>query len=234
MTEEKQERIFFDWSELPEDVREQYKRQAIFDGLTIELAKLHRQGYFLGDVSSRRAYLQLMSDPVWLAARKLNQSRYARSTRLRRRLEPLIYSGNAYWVTLTFRDAVYDSTSAKTRRDYVSRFLKSSTDYYVANIDFGDHHTYLDVDGVEKVATAREHYHAVVFGRLASKVAENGRESPDWPYGFAKQVRIRACADSLMRLPIYIAKLTNHALKESVPNIRYIYSKKVLKLDFDW
>lgn len=234
MTMEKQGKMSFEWSELPEDVREVYKRKAIEDGCTLELAKLHRQGYFLGDDSCKRAYLQLMSDPVWLAARKLNQSRYARSSRLRRRLVALVFSGNAYWITLTFRPAVIESTSFKTRRDYVSRYFKARTDFYVANIDFGDHHVYLDCNDVEKAATGREHYHAVVFGKLPEKIAENGRLSPDWPYGHSKQVRIRACEDSLTRLPIYIAKLTNHALKESVPNVRYIYSKKVLKLDVDW
>lgn len=222
-----------DWSEFPKDVKDRLKRQALDDGLCMQLAALHRQGFVDGDEVAQKAYYQIQFDPVWRAARALNQSRYGRVTRLRARLNGMILSGDAWFVTLTFRNRVLEDTSQETRRKYVRRWLKERTDYYVANIDFGDHHIYIGSDG-EKAATGREHYHALVIGRMPEKVDENGRRSPDWPYGFSKQVRVRAHDASVKKIPLYISKLTNHALKASVGNTRYIYSKKVFTLPELW
>ena len=222
-----------EWSELSKEEKDRFKREALDDGLCMQLSALHRQGFLEGDESAQQAFFKIQFDPVWRAARALNQARYGRVTRLRKRVTDMILSGDAWFVTLTFRDRVLSDTSQETRRKYVRRYLKERTEFYVANIDFGDHHIYLEGDS-HKVATGREHYHALVIGQLPVKVDENGRRSPDWPFGFSKQVRVRARDASVKKIPLYISKLTNHALKQSVGNTRYIYSKAVYKLPVLW
>lgn len=221
------------WSELSKEEKEELKRKALDDGIPMQLAALHRQGFLDDDELARETFFRIQGDPVWRAARALNQSRYGRVARLRKRVAAMILSGDAWFVTLTFREQVLADTTQETRRKYVRRFLKEQTDYYVANIDFGDHHVYLDGE-TERISTGREHYHALVIGQLEEKRDENGRRSPNWPYGFSKQVRVRAQDASVKKIPLYISKLTNHALKESVGNTRYIYSKAVFVLPEPW
>lgn len=109
------------------------------------------------------------------------------------------------FVTLTFTDEVLASTSAETRRRYVQRYLKSQAQgrKYVANIDFGKENH-------------REHYHAVVEGRL---------DPLQWSYGAlnVKQVRKTSKPAALAK---YVAKLSNHAIKETCKRSVLIYSRE--------
>lgn len=134
--------------------------------------------------------------------------------RVRAGVRRLLQNDAALFVTLTFTDDCLASTSAKTRREYVRDYLKSQTDDYMANIDFGK-------------KNSREHYHALV--RACSIDLTPWREA----HGSinVKRVKVASQLDaegfqkSVGRLSHYIDKLTNHALKGVTDN-RIIWSRK--------
>ena len=131
----------------------------------------------------------------------LIDSKRRKIQKVRDKISTLIKSGKAVFLTLTFRDDVFEKTTQVTRRRYVSRFLKNTSCDYVANIDFSP-----DI--------GREHYHAVVINRVNLK---------GWKYGFAYAEKIRCRNSDVARVSKYIAKLTAHALK--VDATRLIYSR---------
>lgn len=124
-----------------------------------------------------------------------------KAKKVKDKITNIVMNNNAVFVTLTFTDEVLSKTTEKTRRRYVSRYLKEQSDEYVGNIDFSP-----DI--------GREHYHAVVCGRVDMK---------KWKYGFAFAEQIRAHDRDLCRLSKYITKLTSHALK--IDATRLIYSR---------
>ena len=138
--------------------------------------------------------------------RKINQASYRRSNRLKDRITGYMRTGQCIFVTLTFTDEVLNNTSESTRRQYVSRYLKSISNCYVANIDYG----------VDDRYTHREHYHAVIMIDYI-----NVR----WKYGFSWFEKIHKTS-SEKKLAKYITKLCNHAIKESTKRCCYIYSRR--------
>lgn len=118
------------------------------------------------------------------------------------------------FVTLTFRDDVLESTSARTRHRYVTKFLKENFRDYIGNVDYG-------------AKNGREHFHAVTDdpGDL-SKVL--------WPYGFqniknvgnVSKISSKDEWKDRARLSGYLLKLANHAGK---PNAGKIFHAKGLK-----
>lgn len=139
--------------------------------------------------------------------RLLDLSRKRKTSRVRKKIESFVKSGNAIFVTITFTDDVLKSTSKETRRRYVARYLKEHSSKYVANIDFGK-------------KNGREHYHAVVTSDL---------KCDKWPYGAVNVKRTRTRGADVERISKYITKLTNHALKPSTASNsdRLIYSRNV-------
>lgn len=149
--------------------------------------------------------------------RQLERNSRKRKT-ARKKVEGIFYDAYSfgfpvYFATLTFTDDVLASTSAETRRRYVTRALKSVSSRYMANIDFGKQN-------------GREHYHTVF---LADKI-----ETLDnvWTYGFSniKIVRLPNQDDTddrtALRLSKYVAKISNHSVKETTHNSRLITSRK--------
>lgn len=127
--------------------------------------------------------------------------------RVRRKILKMMVLGSCSFLTLTFTDDVLNSTSEETRRRYVSRFLKSISTDYVANIDWGKQN-------------GREHYHAVVLGTDFEMVG--------WDkYGFSncKKVAINDDTTNSSRMSKYIYKLSNHATKLSTQRKKIIYSR---------
>lgn len=144
-------------------------------------------------------------DYKWIKeGRKINVATYKRIDRLKNRIRDYLLSGQCIFVTLTFDDDVLRDTSEKTRRQYVSRYLKSVSNRYVANIDYGS-------------KNEREHYHAVV---LTDYICDR------WQYGFTWFERVHK-ANSEVCIAKYISKLCNHAIKESTKRCCYIYSRCV-------
>lgn len=140
---------------------------------------------------------------IWREAERINLAFYARVKRLKTRISDMLHQGRCYFLTLTFSDDTLCRTSDQTRRKYVTLFLKSVADVYVANIDFGE-------------TTGREHYHAVVL--------TNSVDMSAWDrYGFSKAQKI-ASEDHFTPIAKYISKLTNHAVKATTKGCRAIYS----------
>lgn len=131
-----------------------------------------------------------------------NNSYYAKRQRLKKRVINILESGiDAYFLTLTFDDETL-LLDKKTRRKYVQRFLKKYCADYVANIDYGK-------------KNKREHYHAIVCCDSL----------PDWPYGFKKYSLIHN--ENIIALSSYIAKISNHALKDETGKRDYlIYARQ--------
>ena len=141
----------------------------------------------------------------WKEAYRVNDASYHRTKRLKERIKTMITSGSCIFLTLTFRNDVLETTSQDTRKRYIKRALKTMSDKYIANIDYGS-------------KKEREHYHAIV---LCDKVSQE-----QWKYGNLDYERVRVHEeDSPVKIAKYITKLTNHAIKETVKQNRLIYSR---------
>ena len=123
-------------------------------------------------------------------------------TKLRRRLELF----DCLFLTLTFTDGILNTTTEKTRRTYISRFLRDlHIPFYVANIDYGE-------------LNEREHYHAII--------QSNFIDCSLYKYGIINVERVRKNGSSTDKISHYINKLSYHAFKDSTGQCRLIYSKK--------
>jgi hypothetical protein len=138
-------------------------------------------------------------------ANNLNRASYQRTARLKERIREAVESGSAWFITITFNPETLSKTNEKTRRVYVSRWLKSLTPFYVANIDYGK----------EK---GREHYHAVI--------TSDQRPPKSWSYGFVDILKVKTTETDTKRISKYISKLTNHAIKHTTKSKRIIYSRQ--------
>ena len=138
-------------------------------------------------------------------ANNLNRASYQRTARLKERIREAVESGSAWFITITFNPETLSKTNEKTRRVYVSRWLKSLTPFYVANIDYGK----------EK---GREHYHAVI--------TSDQRPPKTWSYGFIDILKVKTTENDTKRISKYISKLTNHAIKHTTKSKRIIYSRQ--------
>lgn len=145
---------------------------------------------------------------------RISHSKCVRVIRLKNRIFDMIYKNDCLFLTLTFSDVSLERTSADFRRIAVRRFLNSLNVPYVANIDFGK-------------KNGREHYHAVV---------ETGRiDYSKWKYGAINGLKIRndikydengvMTSESVEKISRYVAKLTNHAIKETTKRSVIIYSR---------
>ena len=146
----------------------------------------------------------VLRDKLADCSARLIESEYRKYTRAREHIRELVSSGRAVFITLTFTDEVLSSTSAETRRRYVSRYLKEQSDFYVANIDYSP-------------GKQREHYHAVVSNRC---------DMSKWRYGFVWCEKVRTQDYNAKRVARYVAKLTSHAFKVNAS--RLLYSRNCL------
>ena len=159
--------------------------------------------YLYQCLSYEETFLAAENPVLYHEAEKVLLADRARSTRLKRRILKYMGMGDCVFLTLTFRDDVLECTSADTRRQYVLKYLKSCSNYYVANIDFGSQNE-------------REHYHAIVV--------TDHVDMSKWFYGFSYAEKIIKSSDSL-RLAHYLNKLVNHAVKETCRRCHIIYSR---------
>lgn len=153
---------------------------------------------------TEQTYQKLILDISSIAfeqCQKIDHNKYKRTTRLRKRISTMINSQKCYFITLTFNDETLANTSEETRRQLVRRFLKSQATQYVANIDYGK-------------TTEREHYHAVANANVQN-----------WAYGYYDSKLVRVDVESEKRIPVYITKLTHHALKQTAKGSNLIYSR---------
>ena len=165
-------------------------------------------------------------------AEKIIKAENKRISRLKSRISLFLECREpTNFLTLTFTDKILQSSTPEERRRYVVRYLKSQSDYYIANLDFGS-------------LKDREHYHAVILGKVdlepwrkfgAINVQSVGNRKELTRNKVPKRYKEldALTAESLMRrdtekkLAKYVAKLTNHAIKETTKRSAVIYSRKM-------
>lgn len=135
---------------------------------------------------------------------KILHANYERVKRLQKRVKAIISQNKSTFLTITFDDKHLTETTAKQRRNEITRFLKQFDAPYIANIDFG----------IDETKTKREHYHAVI-----------GCQNIDyskWPYYINGEKIIVLNEKALSK---YVSKLSNHAIKEQAKRSSLIYSR---------
>lgn len=178
--------------------------------LSNRVAEYKRKGFDLFDVPFDDNFLPyLLVDMSCYSSKDIKEcerlfnSRRNRVHRLKDRLKK-IFMSDCVFLTLTFRDDVFETTNVETRRRYVSRFLKDFSVPYVANIDFGEENN-------------REHYHAVL--------QVNSIDLNSWKYGYSFSQHIYMADKSNVSIAKYMNKLSSHAYKDSTKGFRLIYSR---------
>lgn len=186
------------------------KAQVIENGLVKRVKQLNRNINFSNMNSQaachefilEREALEKVCPEEYKEAVKVMKADFARSTRLKKRIQFMMDLGDCTFLTLTFTDDLLNNTTVKIRRLHVVRYLKTQSSFYVANIDFGSKH-------------GREHYHAIILGRADLSL---------WHDGAINAKPIIPSSDPL-RLGHYINKLVNHAIKETTKRNHIIYSR---------
>lgn len=147
---------------------------------------------------------------LWFEALRINNAHYHRCNRLQKRIYAMLLTGPCIFLTFTFTDKTLNITDYEYRRRLVREFCKEHSDYYIANIDYGEDNE-------------REHYHAIIQ-------CQNVDYSLWHRYGAIKGLRIHADLEDAKRLSKYVSKLTNHAIKQTTRGQRIIYGKSVKNL----
>lgn len=141
----------------------------------------------------------------WRECERIYNAMSQKRVRLKKRINKIICCNIPFFLTFTFTDNVLNSTTQKTRRTYVVRWLKYNCCNYVGNIDFGK-------------KNGREHYHACVNSL-------NNIDYTSWKYGSLNGRKIIIDNDCEKKLTRYICKLTNHAIKNTTKRYALIYSR---------
>ena len=178
----------------------QLKAMALDLSICEDVDKAHK-AHFQGNYEPLQDCYRLYGFDLVQVCLALNASRRRKWQKCRDKINKAIETGNAYFLTLTFRDDVLEKTSEKTRRDYARKYLKSIAPVYVGNIDYGDKEK-------NPESNEREHYHAVAV--CGVRPPKGG-----WPYGFSKIKKVGETEDDRTKVSKYVAKLSTHALKAS-------------------
>lgn len=171
----------------------------------------HDDDSLIDDIDDRhRQFINTYGLEVYNTCVRLNNNLFKRKFRVKERITAMLNHGTCLFMTFTFSQDTLASTTYDKRRRYVREWLKSNSDYYLANIDFGK-------------TTGREHYHAVI---LCDYV-----DVKSFKYGFIWAQRIVDNSKSIDCISSYVPKLVNHSLKESTGRLfPLIYSKKLIDL----
>ena len=156
-------------------------------------------------IKEKEAFIKRYGFTTFKVASNVNRASYKRIARLKERIREAVASGSAWFITITFNPETLSNTNEKTRRLYITRWLKGLSPFYVANIDYGK-------------TKGREHYHAVITA--------DTRPPKTWKYGFIDILKVKTSENDTKRISKYISKLTNHAIKHTTKSKRIIYSRK--------
>lgn len=163
---------------------------------------------FYPDVSEyhfAKLYVQL-GEEKFNECFKLACAYKSRRSRLRKRVRQLVSMNYSYFLTLTFTDEfINDSYNCQKKR--VHRLLKTFTDSYIFNADYGD-------------LNNRFHFHCIIGSDKPYEYIQDM-----WKYGFSYIEPVRNTPNKLSN---YVDKLTNHSIKSSTGRDKVIYSR------FDW
>lgn len=155
-------------------------------------------------VNDMASYNRLNFPKEWKECYRISQAHCHRVVRLKKRVSSMLLSGPCLFLTLTFNEKSINTLSAKVRKQYVKEFLGALKVPYVANIDFGK-------------KNHREHYHALV---QIDKI-----DYSLYKLGAINGQKVRNDTDDTVKLARYIAKLTNHAIKETTKRSVLMYSR---------
>ena len=133
--------------------------------------------------------------------KRIFDAQHHRSYRLRKRITTMIEK-QCLFLTLTFTDETLQNTNATTRRRYIVKFLSQFNVPSIANKDFGKEN-------------GREHYHSIIqIDRIDYSL---------YDLGAINGIKVVVGNETDLRIAKYIAKLTNHAIKETTKQSRLIY-----------
>lgn len=183
---------------------EEINQQKIADGVELDYIPQFNTKYNILQALDIEEYYKQNYPAEWKEASRINHASICRVSRLQKRLHRLLLSGTCLFLTLTFDDKHLNRTTKETRRQLVRRYLASISTKYVANIDYG-------------AKNGREHYHAVV---LAEHI-----DPKSYKLGAINFKKIVFTDNDTKRIAKYIAKLTNHAIKETTKQNYLIYSR---------
>lgn len=187
--------------------RKNLKEAILNCGIDREVSRARKKAYFQADTSEIERLMDIYGKEVVSVADALLYGVWKKAQRVKGKTSEIVLTGSAVFLTLTFTNETLSGTTAETRRKYVRRYLKSQSDVYVANIDFGG-------------KNGREHYHALVCGDVDFK--------PWHGFGAIKGEKVMASDLDLTRTSKYIAKLSKHAIKKTAgKGVRIIYSRTV-------
>lgn len=147
-------------------------------------------------------WLDTLSENDLRILRNLKAAEWKRCKRARDFIANMLHFPCVF-LTLTFTNDLLASTTSETRKRYVTRYLKSYSPVYIANIDYGK-------------KNGREHYHALAL---------------DWDFNYDEWHKYGAIKGLKVHIPNekalskYLVKFANHATKETTKSTRVIYSK---------
>ncbi len=143
---------------------------------------------------------------------KILRADWERTRRLKHKIQSMFDEyENVVFLTLTFRDSYLFNTTAEQRRRSIREFLKRicPDGIYCGNIDFGK-------------INHREHYHALISCRVSKADIDYYNKN----YGSIDFELVPNKITDRSRVAIYVAKLTNHAVKETTKRSHLIYSRR--------
>lgn len=200
------------------------KNKTIGDDLPSLLRKAHYKNAVLKNSELLDELIANNSKDDISNAERINNAYYARLKRYKKHVSYLIDNFCCLFFTLTFDNKSLTNLNQKSRRVYITRYLKSVSSWYIANVDFGS-------------KNEREHYHGILAFVNESEMNaflkkckfskfRKGYEL-SWTCGFALYQKCGSSKDDITRLSKYIVKLTNHAFKDTAKNSKFhcIYSK---------
>lgn len=162
-------------------------------------------------VKCNEMYLYFTSNypDLWDEAGRIWNATKQRRYKLKKKIENLFEEYQKLcFLSMTFTDDYLSKTTSKNRRTYISRFLCSLGVPYVGNIDFG-------------LLNGREHYHALVARKLTkTELAEYYSKFGALYAEMAHKTR------DASKMAKYIAKLTNHAVKQTTKRSALLYSRE--------
>lgn len=143
--------------------------------------------------------------------RKL-KARYNKVSRIKQHLIYMIMKKkNIYFLTFTFNDK-YINKCDRTKKDLIKDLLREIDyeNYMILNIDYGS-------------KNEREHYHCI-YG--TNKDIDLEFLLNKYYPCFSYTERVRLDSSSIKKIPKYINKLSNHAIKKSTKSSRIYFNFK--------
>ena len=208
-----------DWKhDKKQDIRDIEKNRVLDNGFFWQYMEARKKDY-LEHTQDNCFMLMLDNITDFRVCESVYDSYRHKIKRLDKRIKDILNSGSkCLFLTLNFKDI--NELEQDKRRLQVVRFLKKNCIDYIANIDYGSNKIYIDRHGIEREATEREHYHALVS-------IDNNINLDSWlDYGLIHYEVVHSSKDS-KALARYINKLRNHTIKESTKrNQSIIYARK--------